>query len=162
MKKISDFYKFLEEVKLGDISRFKLDPDNKKSIDIKNRITYKNLYDEKFKKYITTKKYYKGKKIQWVVNWHHDVYHDLIERLDKRSSIKSISEFNDIFVDVVNKLLPEYLINGEIKLSGKYSIYLNDYNISLILYLNIVKFEITTISIINGINYDKCLKLFDF
>ena len=162
MKLIKKFNIFLEEVKLGDISRFKLDPNNKDSNNIKNILTYKNLNDGKFKKLITTKKYFNGKKIQWGLNWHHDIYHDLVRRLEGRTSIKTISEFNDIFSNTINKLLPDYLINGEIEISGRYSIYLNEYNISLILYLNITKFEITTISIINGINYNKCLKLFDF
>lgn len=162
MRKIKSWDIFIEEVKLGDISKFNIDPNNKDSIDVKNRLTYKNLEDSKFRKLITTKKYYKGKKIQWSLNWYHDTYHDLIRRISKRTSIKTISEFNDIFSNTINKLLPDYLISGEINKSGRYSIYLNEYNISLIIYLNIIKFEITTISIINGINYDKCLKLFDF
>lgn len=41
------------------------------------------------------------------------------------------------------------------------SIY-HEYNLSLILYINLIKNEITTISIINGFSNEKCLKTFDF
>ena len=159
--KIFNYIKFIE-AKLSDISKFKLDPNNKSSEEFVKKITYKNLNDVNFKKFLTSKKYYNGKKIQWSLKWYHDMKHDLIDRIEGRSSIKTISEFNDIFVNTMNKLLPDYLISGEIQKSGRYSVYLNEYNISLIIYLDINKHEITTISIVNGIKYDKCLKLFDF
>lgn len=161
MKNILNYVNFLE-AKIADISLFKIDPNNKFGNDIIKKLTYKNLNDTSFIKYLTLKKYYKGKKTQYKLNWYHDTFHDLIKRLDNRTSIKTIDEFNQIFKDTINKILPDYISNGELSSNGRYCIYLHEYNLSLILYINIIKNEITTISIINGFSNEKCLKTFDF
>jgi hypothetical protein len=159
--KIFNYIKFIE-AKLSDISKFKLDPSKKSSDEFLKKITYKNLNDVNFKKFLTPKKYYNGKKTQWKLKWYHDMNHDLIDRISSRTSIKSISEFNDIFTDSINRLIPDYLISGEIEKNGRYSIYLSEYNISLIINLDIIKHEIMTISIVSGLQYNRCLKVFHF
>lgn len=59
-------------------------------------------------------------------NWNHRVDHDLFKKIQKRTHLKSISEFNDIFVKTIKQIIPSKLGKSGIEKDGCYALYLKE------------------------------------
>jgi hypothetical protein len=91
--------------------------------------------DRDFIKLVTLSKRIGGKKAQFKITWHNTAAHGLVKRVKERSSFQSISEFNEFFKEVVNRILPD-MLGKEIIANGKYAVYVKEYNFTLILGIN--------------------------
>lgn len=120
MNKLLNFKLFVE-ARFQDI--FKSDDEKLNS--------YKTDFDDKdnFLKFITTR--HKGKKIRFEINYNHNINHDLKNRIKNRTSLKSITEFNEIFKQSLEELFSKYY--DEVDTNGSYSLYIKEYEFSIIL-----------------------------
>ena len=133
---ILKFDKFLE-ARLSDILKVKskggISDEIQRQIDLDFDFT-KNLT-----KYITLKQRVNKRKVQFTIKWNDRVSHDIKERIKDRTSFKSIEEFNDLFKYIINKIFPK-MVGKELISTGKYSIYIKEYDISMIIYFDINKY----------------------
>ena len=103
----------------------------------------------------TCKQRWNGKKLLFKIKWYNTAEHDLTKRIAERSSFQSIKHFNEIFKRFLDKIFPS-MIGKEILVSGRYSFYFEEYNISIIIVIdvdNIMKNnnnEILVITILSG------------
>ena len=103
----------------------------------------------------TCKQRWNGKKLLFKIKWYNTAEHDLTKRIAERTSFQSIKHFNEIFKRFLDKIFPS-MIGKEILVSGRYSFYLEEYNISIIIVIdvdNIMKNnnnEILVITILSG------------
>lgn len=79
----------------------------------------------------TLKKRYNKKKIKVWFNWYDTENHNLITRIINRTNFKSVDEFGDVFINVMNIIFPDYL-EYPINQNGRYGIYVEEYNISIV------------------------------
>lgn len=60
-------------------------------------------------------------------SWNHSNNHNLYEKIQNRTSIKSISELNDIFLKTIKQIIPSELgKTGKINKDGTYALYLKE------------------------------------
>lgn len=136
---ITKFELFLE-ARLSDIVR--LSSDDKDS-DIYQHIS--KLKDSEFDfsknllKYITLRKRIDNKKVQFKIEWNDTSIHDLKIRIKDRTSFKSIEEFNSFFKSIMNQIFPK-MVGKELFKTGNYSIYIKEYNFSIIISFNIADY----------------------
>jgi hypothetical protein len=126
-------YELFLENKLIDISSINGDSDillKFKEYQNKNFIIDVNL-----KKYVTLKKRINNKKIRFEIKYNHNNKHNIIERIEDRTNLKSILEFNDKIEYVINELFPDK-IDKDINVNGTYSIYLKNSNYTFIFKIN--------------------------
>ena len=103
----------------------------------------------------TCKQRWNGKKLLFKVKWYNTAEHDLTKRIAERTSFQSIKHFNEIFKRFLDKIFPS-MIGKEILVSGRYSFYFEEYNVSIIVVIdvdNIMKNnnnEILVITILSG------------
>jgi len=108
---------------------------------------------------LTLKKRYNNKKIKVLFNWFDNSKHDLKKRIKERTSLKTISEFTEIFKDSINSILPEKL-GVNISENGRYALNLSEYNLTLIFSIDLDDFndyivKITVITILPKSQVDK-------
>ena len=103
----------------------------------------------------TCKQRWNGKKLLFKIKWYNTAEHDLTKRISERSSFQSVRHFNEIFKGFLDMIFPS-MIGKEILVSGRYSFYLEEYNVSIIVVIdvdNIMKNnnnEILVITILSG------------
>ena len=68
--------------------------------------------------------------------YHHTETHNLKQRVNDRTSLKSINEFNYLFIESLKELFKENYT--EVQNNGSYSLYLKEYNFSIILNINYI------------------------
>jgi hypothetical protein len=103
----------------------------------------------------TCKQRWNGKKLLFKIKWYNTAEHDLTKRISERSSFQSVRHFNEIFKGFLDMIFPS-MIGKEILVSGRYSFYFEEYNVSIIIVIdvdNIMKNnnnEILVITILSG------------
>ena len=163
MKNYINYIKNLNEiVKISDLSNLIGNSDNKDFKLIKNKIDEKFLKDRDLIKFITLDKRIGKDKIRFEINWYNDAIHDLIERIENRTNIKSISEFNNNFKEVINYIFPDKLKDGTIDKSGKYSIHFKYANYSILFYFDINNKKSIDIKTIVSGYFNDVLKTIEF
>jgi hypothetical protein len=93
----------------------------------------------------TCKERFNNKKLRFKINWNHTAEHDLNKRIAGRTSFQSIRHFNEIFKRFLDKIFPS-MIGKEILVSGRYSFYFQEYNISIIISIDVDKIMIDNIN----------------
>lgn len=99
----------------------------KKSKD-SNQDFYNQILSQNQKKFIVDKDFIKtmyidGETLRF--RWNHSPSHNLFEKIRDRTSLKSISEFNDIFVQTIKQIIPSKLKNV-IDKDGCYALHLKE------------------------------------
>lgn len=159
---IKKYMSFLE-ARLSDVLNIKGDSDLASQL--------KNIKDEGFNidknlvRYITLKKRVNNKKIQFEIVWNDSAKHNLVKRIKERTSFKSIEEFNQYFKNEFNKIFPE-MVGKEIPSNGRYSLYSNEYNFTIIMDFSIDEYidgiyEIRIITILPGKKGNDVIKFID-
>ncbi len=111
--------------------------------------------DDKLVTQHTCKQRFNNKKLRFKIKWNHTAEHDLNKRIAERTSFQSIKHFNEIFKKFLDKIFPS-MIGKEILVSGRYSFYFDEYNISIIISIDVDKImmdninEIFVITILPG------------
>jgi hypothetical protein len=72
------------------------------------------------------------------VIWYDTVSHNLVKRLKDRTSFADVNHFIDVFTDKMNLVFP-WMIGKELNKKGRYTIYLKEYNISIIIEFDLKK-----------------------
>lgn len=156
-------YQLFIEARLSDILKIKGDSD------LANQL--KNLKDEEFDinknlvRYITLKKRVNNKKIQFEVLWNDSAKHNLVKRIQERTSFKSVEEFNQYFKNEFNKIFPD-MVGKELLSNGKYSLYSNEFNFTIIMDFSIDEYidgiyEVRIITILPGKKGNDVVKFID-
>lgn len=110
----------------------------------------KENFDESgnFIKYFTIR--IEENKIRFDIEYNHNFDHNLKERIKSRTNLKNINEFNDIFKKSLNELFKD---NYEyVKISSSYSLFLKEYNFSIIININYNKNKIYVKTIKSGMD----------
>lgn len=84
----------------------------------------------------TCKERFNNKKLRFKIKWNHTAEHDLNKRIESRTSFQSIKHFNEIFKRFLDKIFPS-MIGKEILVGGRYSFYFEEYNISIIVSIDV-------------------------
>ena len=84
----------------------------------------------------TCKERFNNKKLRFKINWNNTAEHDLNKRIAERTSFQSIKHFNEIFKKFLDKIFPS-MIGKEILVGGRYSFYFEEYNISIIVSIDV-------------------------
>jgi len=136
---ITDF-KIFEEYRLSDNVRI-----------IGSGLTYdtNNEYFDNFLNFITFNIYKNGKKLRYEIEWNHNNNHDLIKRLKDRTSVKNSDELKNLIKKLLNELFIDFY--QEIINNGSYSLWLSEYNISIIVNINHKYKKIMFVTFLNGI-----------
>lgn len=150
---IKNFKSFLE-ARLADLVN--LTSKNNKELSDKIQ-KFKDMefdVNKKLVKFITLKKRVNNAKLRFSIDWNDSVSHDLIKRINDRTSFKSVEEFNNFFIDIINNVFPDK-IGKDIYSKGKYAIYHKTYNITVIIAFDIEKYmnkkyEISVVTILPG------------
>lgn len=131
---------YLEEARLSDLLRVTGDKSD----------LHKYIEKEKSKEFevdrelpvqLTLKKrYHDNKKIKVYFKWYDNSKHDLKKRIKERTNFKTISEFVEVFKDVINYILPDKL-GLNISENGRYAINLTEYGITILLSINLDNFD---------------------
>jgi hypothetical protein len=79
---------------------------------------------------------FNNKKLRFKIKWNNTAEHDLNKRIADRTSFQSIRHFNEIFKRFLDKIFPS-MIGKEILVSGRYSFYFEEYNISIIVSIDV-------------------------
>lgn len=156
-------YQLFIEARLSDILKIKGDSD------LANQL--KNLKDKEFDinknlvRYITLKKRVNNKKIQFEVLWNDSAKHNLVKRIQERTSFKSVEEFNQYFKNEFNKIFPD-MVGKELLSNGKYSLYSNEFNFTIIMDFSIDEYidgiyEVRIITILPGKKGNDVVKFID-
>lgn len=109
-----------------------------------------NISDDDFLKFKTISKRIENKKIRLNLYWNHTLTHDLMKRINERTSLKSISELNSLLSNGLDELYINYLeyINSD----NRYALWFSEYDISIITDIEYSKNNINIITIIHGNN----------
>ena len=91
-------------------------------------------------RFITLRHPIDGKQAGFRIHWYDTDNHNIQSRIMTRTSLKSVDEFNDILKDVMNKIFPD-MIGNEVTESGKYSIYVSEYGFTIILGIDVEKYN---------------------
>jgi len=120
---ITKFYDYINEVRLSDVSKITSDNELIKKYKEKEFEVEKNLV-----KFITINKKALNKKLRFNISYFDNFTHQIIKRIEERTSLKSIEEFNNILKTMLNILVEaEYL-----DVHKKYGCYFNDYHFTII------------------------------
>lgn len=125
----------IEEARLSDLLTLKGDKSNLHSY-IEKEKSKEFEVDRNFPTEMTLKKRFNNKKIKVYFSWYDTSKHDLKKRIIDRTSFKTISEFAEIFKEVINKIFPEQL-GISINENGRAGIGIMEYNISIIFDIDI-------------------------
>jgi hypothetical protein len=121
--------------------------------------------NKKLVRFITLKKRVNNKKIQFEINWNDSATHNLVKRIQERTSFNSVEEFNQYFKDQFNKIFPD-MVGKELLSSGRYSLYSKEYNFTIIIHFDIDEYsdgiyEVRIITILPGKKGNGVIKFID-
>ena len=138
----------LDEARFSDlISKINVN-DNELSDRIEREQKIKFNIDRELPTQTTLKQRYKNNKLKLWIKWFDTITHNIKNRLKDRTNFKTMSEFVDEFLKVINIVLPDY-IGYYIQKGGKYGIYIKEYNITIIFSINL-----------NGVQYGNNKELY--
>ncbi len=145
-------FKLFCEARLADLMKLKGEGDLVKNIQSIKDAEFD--LSKKLVRFITLKKRVNNKKIQFEINWNNSAKHDLVKRINERTSFNSVEDFNQYFKGEFNKIFPD-MVGKEIYVSGRYSLYSTEYNFSIIMNFNIDEYsdgiyEVDIITILPG------------
>lgn len=151
---IKSFNLFTEEVRLSDIAKLKgFDAKKKddwgfdKDFDLKEQLV----------KIITPNIRFNGHKIRLTVTYYDDAVHNIRWKIYKRTSLKSIEEFNKLLKEAITKLLGT---TTDFIYDRKYAIYLKEYNFSIIFKIDLEMLEFNLYTILPGRGVAKVQDIF--
>lgn len=129
---------YIEEARLSDL----ISNVRGNDVDLVKRIEKERdadfIEDRNLPTQTTLKKRYNNKKIKVWFDWYDTEVHNLITRIINRTNFKSVDEFSNEFIKAINIIFPdnlEYPINQ----NGRYGIYIEKYNISILFSLRLNK-----------------------
>lgn len=61
------------------------------------------------------------------IKWNSSTTHNIVQKIKERTTHRSVSEFNDIFQQVIESIIPSE-IGNQIDRSGTYALYLNEHH----------------------------------
>jgi len=138
----------LDEARFSDlISKINVN-DNELSDRIEREQKIKFNVDRELPTQTTLKQRYKNNKLKLWIKWFDTITHNIKNKLKDRTNFKTMSEFVDEFLKVINIVLPDY-IGYYIQKGGKYGIYIKEYNITIIFSINL-----------NGVQYGNNKELY--
>jgi hypothetical protein len=111
----------------------------------------------KLVKMITTNKRVDGKKLQFRVTYFDDWNHSITDRIQKRTNLNDVEEFNSILKMVLNKLVDE---KEDFIFDCKYAVYLEEYNFVIVFTLDYELKELNVYTILPGSNVNNVRKKF--
>jgi hypothetical protein len=156
-------FKLFCEARLADLVKIKGEGDLAKNIqDIKNA---EFDFTQKLVRFITLKKRVNNRKIQFEINWNNSASHNLIERINNRTSFGSVEDFNQYFKGEFNKIFPD-MVGKVIYVSGRDSLYSTEYNFSIIMNFDINEYsdgiyQVDIITILPGKKGNDVVKFID-
>ena len=121
--------------------------------------------NKKLVRFITLKKRVNNKKIRFEIEWNDSATHNLVKRIQERTSFNSVEEFNQYFKDQFNKIFPD-MVGKELLSSGRYSLYSSEYNFTIIMHFDIDEYsdgiyELRIITILPGKKGNDVIKFID-
>lgn len=151
------------EARLSDVLNIKGDSDLAKEISKIKDAEFD--INKKLVRFITLKKRVNNKKIRFEMEWNDSATHNLVKRIQERTSFGGVEEFNQYFKDQFNKIFPD-MVGKELLSSGRYSLYSKEYNFSIIIYFNIDEYsdgiyEVKIITILPGKKGNDIIKFID-
>ena len=72
------------------------------------------------------------------LNWNNHTGHDLVKRIKERTSFENVEHFIEYIREIFNLIFPS-MCGKELYETGRYSIYLKEYNISIIVEFDLKK-----------------------
>ena len=111
----------------------------------------------KLVKMITTNKRIGGKKLQFRVTYFNDTHHSIVDRIQKRTNLNDVEEFNFILKDTLNKLVEE---KENFVFDRKYAAYLKEYNFVIVFTLDYELKELNIYTILPGSGVNNVRKVF--
>lgn len=156
------FKKFLE-ARLSDVLKIK--GDSELASQIKKIKDAEFDLTKKLVKFITLKKRVNNRKLQFEIVWNDTATHNLTKRIDDRTSFASVEEFNQYFKNEFNRIFPD-MVGKELYTTGRYSLYSNEYNFSIIIYFNLDEYtdgiyEVKVITILPGKKGNDIIRFID-
>ncbi len=153
MKFLLDFELFLE-ARLADLLSIKGGEDTDFAKQIKKIQDSEFDLSKKLVRFITLKKRIAGKKVQFKINWNDNASHNLIKRIQDRTSFKSVEEFNSYFKSQIDYIFPD-MVGKKLFQTGRYSLYSTEYNFTIIINFDIkeytnANFFINVVTILPG------------
>ena len=121
--------------------------------------------NKKLVRFITLKKRVNNKKIRFEIEWNDSATHNLVKRIQERTSFNSVEEFNQYFKDQFNQIFPD-MVGKELLSSGRYSLYSSEYNFTIIMHFDIDEYsdgiyEVRIITILPGKKGNDVIKFID-
>ena len=121
--------------------------------------------NKKLVRFITLKKRVNNKKIRFEIEWNDSATHNLVKRIQERTSFNSVEEFKQYFKDQFNKIFPD-MVGKELLSSGRYSLYSSEYNFTIIMHFDIDEYsdgiyEVRIITILPGKKGNDVIKFID-
>ena len=150
---IIKFYDYINEARVSDISSITSDNELIKSYKEKEFEVEKKLI-----RFITLDKRNNNKKLRFNISYYDNFTHQITKRIEERTSLKSIEEFNNLLKIMINTIVETEYLN----LYGKYGCYFEDYNFTIIFSAIdfIKKPEIKIVTIISGFTDNLLQKTF--
>ena len=151
------------EARLSDVLNIKGDGDLVKQM-TKIKDTEFDV-NKKLVRFITLKKRVNNKKIRFEIEWNDSATHNLVKRIQERTSFNSVEEFNQYFKDQFNKIFPD-MVGKELLSSGRYSLYSSEYNFTIIMHFDIDEYsdgiyEVRIVTILPGKKGNDVIKFID-
>lgn len=99
------------------------------------------------------------------LNWNNTVAHDLVLRIKERTSFSSVDHFIEYINEIFSLIFPS-MCGKELYKKGRYSIYLKEYNISIIVEFDLNKnmgrnYNISIITILPGKKGNNIIKFIE-
>jgi len=66
-----------------------------------------------------------------ILKWNHTEYHNMVDRIQQRTSFKSIKSFNEVIHKAFNVLFNEHFDELEFEVDHRYALYLTEYDFYL-------------------------------
>jgi hypothetical protein len=111
----------------------------------------------KLVKIITTNKRVGGKKLQFKITYFNDIHHSITDRIQKRTNLNDVEEFNFILKNTLNRLVEE---KENFIFDRKYAVYLKEYNFVIIFTLDYELKELNIYTILPGSGVNNVRKVF--
>jgi hypothetical protein len=156
-------YNLFLEARLADLLNIKGDSDLAKEMQKIKDAEFD--INKKLVRFITLKKRVNNKKIQFEIFWNDTAKHNLVKRIQERTSFNSVEDFNQYFKGEFNKLFPD-MVGKELHTTGRYSLYSKEYNFTIIMDFSIDEYidgiyEVKIITILPGKKGNDIIKFID-
>lgn len=145
-------YELFLEARLADLVKIKGESDLSKELTKIKDAEFD--ISKKLVRFITLKKRVNNKKIQFEIVWNDTAKHNLVKRIQERTSFNSVDDFNQYFKDQFNRMFPD-MVGKDLYITGKYSLYSTEYNFSIIIDFSLDEYidgiyEVKVITILPG------------